>query len=178
MTGTAHEIEPIDLDPGSAALDGVNLIEASAGTGKTYNITALFLRALLQFMEAREERGIPNVLVVTFTEAATQELRERIRSRLREAIAALAAGRCADSDAFLKGLIEAYPGEAGADAARYLTGELRRFDEASIFTIHGFCQRVLQENSFEAGGLFELELSEDDRGLYREAAEEALLQKS
>ncbi|MCK5529199.1 MAG: UvrD-helicase domain-containing protein, partial [Kiritimatiellae bacterium] len=54
---------------------GTNLIEASAGTGKTYSIQTLFLRLVIT-------EGIPvqKILVVTFTEAATKELRERLRS--------------------------------------------------------------------------------------------------
>src|SRR5690554_5532353 len=96
---------PQALDPSTVPLDGINLIEASAGTGKTYNITALFLRALLDYRARDEELAIPNVLVVTFTEAATQELRERIRSRLREAVQALEQGGCSDSDRFLASLL-------------------------------------------------------------------------
>lgn len=173
MNHPGHAMPPRELDPGTVALDGINLIEASAGTGKTYNITALFLRALLVFRDSTAELAIPNVLVVTFTEAATQELRERIRSRLREAIAALEQGSCGEHDAFLAGLLESHQGEeARTELARYLTTQLRRFDEAAIFTIHGFCQRVLQENTFDAGSLFELELTQDDRGLIRDAVED------
>ena len=173
MNHPGHAMPPRELDPGTVALDGINLIEASAGTGKTYNITALFLRALLAFRDSTAELARPNVLVVTSPEAATQELRERIRSRLREATAALEQGSCGEHDAFLAGLLESHQGEeARTELARYLTTQLRRFDEAAIFTIHGFCQRVLQENTFDAGSLFELELTQDDRGLIRDAVED------
>ena len=61
-----------------APLEGVNLIEASAGTGKTYTLTSLYIRLLI-------EQGllVDQILVVTFTVAATQELKDRIRQRLK-----------------------------------------------------------------------------------------------
>ena len=69
------------LDPATITLDGIQLIEASAGTGKTYTITQLFIRLLVE-----KNLEIENILVATFTEAATAELRDRIRSKLREAL--------------------------------------------------------------------------------------------
>ncbi|WP_035254069.1 exodeoxyribonuclease V subunit beta [Desulfatiglans anilini] len=151
------------FDLAHSPLDGVNLIEASAGTGKTYAITGLFLRLLL-------EKGLPvsDILVVTFTEAATAELKDRIRRRLREAEAWLA-GEGGD-DPFLEALF--------ADAAR--PEDLRRrlrlavtgFDEAAIFTIHGFCQRMLYEKAFESGVLFDTELRPDLTTLNREGVED------
>ena len=167
----ARDFDPVELE----SLDGLHLIEASAGTGKTFNIATLFVRyiAEIEHPVLRRPLEVGDVLVVTFTEAATQELRERIRSRLREAIAALEQGSCGEHDAFLAGLLESHQGEeARTELARYLTTQLRRFDEAAIFTIHGFCQRVLQENTFDAGSLFELELTQDDRGLIRDAVED------
>ena len=68
------------LDPRTAPLDGATLVEASAGTGKTYVLTSLFLRLLLE-----KRLPVDQILVVTFTEAATEELRGRIRKRLAEA---------------------------------------------------------------------------------------------
>lgn len=172
MTHSIQTLLPQPLDPGVVELAGINLIEASAGTGKTYNITALFLRALLAFRDSAKELAIPNVLVVTFTDAATQELRERIRSRLRAAIQALEQGQCDSGDLFLQGLLDDRSSAEHAELARYLTAQLRRFDEASIFTIHGFCQRVLQEHGFDTGSLFELELAQDDSGLIRDAVDD------
>ena len=75
MTATHSLIEP--LDPISIPLQGINLIEASAGTGKTYTITTLFIRLILE-----KNLLVNRILVVTFTEAATEELRDRIRRRL------------------------------------------------------------------------------------------------
>ncbi|MCI3951145.1 MAG: exodeoxyribonuclease subunit beta, partial [Burkholderiales bacterium] len=71
---------PARLDPLEAPLDGITLVEANAGTGKTWTITALYLRLLLE-----AERPVESILVVTFTEIATAELRDRIRTRLAEA---------------------------------------------------------------------------------------------
>jgi exodeoxyribonuclease V beta subunit len=144
-------------------LDGRNLIEASAGTGKTFTIAGVYLRLVL-------ERQLPvgQILVVTFTEAATKELRERIRSRLRDAEDAFAGG--ANSDPFLAGLLTVFPDAAAA--RRLLTAALRSFDEAAIFTIHGFCQRMLQDNPFESGSLYDTELVTDQQRLLREIAED------
>ncbi len=135
------------LDALNADLDG-GLIEASAGTGKTYTITTLFLRLLLT-------RGLTvgEILVVTFTTAATAELRERIRRRLREALAACDG---AGGDAVLAALV-ASAGDPVVARSR-LQAALRDFDEAAIFTIHGLCKRVLTHHAFESGVSFDAEL--------------------
>lgn len=140
---------------------GTTLMEASAGTGKTWQITALVLRLLL-FNRLRIEQ----VLVVTFTEAATAELRDRIRTRLRDAAHAVASRRADPShradDALLDGLVDhlVHMGEIEA-AHDHLDTALRAFDQAHISTIHGFCRRVLQEHAFEGGVDFETELVTD-----------------
>ncbi len=144
---------------------GVTLIEASAGTGKTYSIAALFLRLVL-------EEGVPihQILAVTYTEAATKELRERIRTRLREALAALRSlpGSTAASDP----VIEAFRAANGDSnqAATRLELAVQCFDEARIFTIHGFCQRALRDHAFESGTRYEAELVADSRPLLEEVA--------
>ena len=81
------------LDPLDTPLAGFNLIEASAGTGKTYTITALYLRLVV---EARIP--VNRILVVTYTNAATKELRDRIRSRLAQIRHAFLDGRAAAGD--------------------------------------------------------------------------------
>ena len=134
-------------------LEGMNLIEASAGTGKTFTIAGLFLRLVLESCLAVHE-----ILVVTFTEAATGELQERVRRRLREAAAAFARG--SSEDPFLQGLLERSRDRA-ADSRR-LAEALRGFDQAAITTIHGFCRRMLREHAFESGELFDTELIPDD----------------
>lgn len=152
------------FDPLRSPLEGTNLIEASAGTGKTYTITCLFLRLILE-----KRLTVNDILVVTYTVAATEELRDRIRKKIREAMEAYAKGDC--QDLFLKGLIQKVP-EAG-DAMSLLRSSLRDFDEASIFTIHSFCQRTLHESAFESGSLFDTELEpEQETGIMEEIVED------
>ncbi|WP_042829717.1 UvrD-helicase domain-containing protein, partial [Xanthomonas citri] len=175
-------------------LHGVRLIEASAGTGKTFTLATLFTRLVV-------ERGlrIGQILAVTFTEAATQELRRRIRERLVLAAslvpdapppfvgAALAAGDLADDPSRPGPLLHATPDVllTGAILATHLAGAsetpaaLRRrlqqaveeIDLAAVFTIHGFCARVLREHALESGQAFAApELLANDRELLGEVA--------
>jgi len=132
---------------------GRSLIEASAGTGKTWTLTALYARLLLE-----KQLSVSQILVVTFTTAATAELRERIRKRLAELLAVYEQGP--GDDALLNELHAKYPDAA---SHRRLLLAVHGFDEAAIFTIHGFCQRALQDAAFEAGGDFDNELTHDDR---------------
>ncbi|OQY55919.1 MAG: exodeoxyribonuclease V subunit beta [Candidatus Parabeggiatoa sp. nov. 2] len=151
------------LDPFSAPLQGTNLIEASAGTGKTYTITTLFIRLILE-----KNLTVDKILVVTFTEAATEELRDRIRRRLREALTAFEQGDSADE--VLAELLAHNPDRN--QASFRLTNALRGFDEAAIFTIHSFCRQMLQDNAFESGVLFDTELVSDQSHLLREIVED------
>lgn len=144
-------------------LRGTNLIEASAGTGKTYTITGLFLRLILE-----KRLSIDKILVVTFTEAATEELRDKIRNRLREAAEAFASGQTDDN--FLGTLIRRENNRK--EGLLRLEEAIRDFDEAAIFTIHGFCKRMLHENAFESGSLFDTELAKDQDHLKREIVED------
>ena len=141
--------------PISAPLDGGLLIEASAGTGKTYTLTTLAARLVV---EAR--RGIEDLLIVTFTVAATGELRTRIWQALhaaRDAVRARAAaggGQAGELAAHWRG--------AGIDhAGALLTRAIRDFDRANITTIHGFCQRALAEFALHAGLPFAFQVSGD-----------------
>ncbi len=144
------------LDPLRLPLGGTALIEASAGTGKTYTITTLFVRLLLE-----RELGVEQILVVTFTRAATAELRERIRTRLLEVLRVLE-GEDPGEDSTLQSLAAQRSdlGDLEGDR-RKLRAALRGFDDAAIFTIHGFCQRMLQEHAFESGAGFDVELVTD-----------------
>jgi len=144
----------------TSPLGGTNLIEANAGTGKTYAIEAIFLRLLLE--EGLEARRI---LVVTFTEAATEELRDRIRTRIRDAMEAFETGG-RTGDPFLDGLVKRHP--RPGQALRVLRDALRDFDEVPIATIHAFCQRALRENVFESHSLFGTEMTPDEEELRRE----------
>ena len=153
------------FSPFAVPLEGSQLIEASAGTGKTYTITSLFLRLILE----RPDMDVRSILVVTFTEAATGELRDRVRSRLRGALDAFQAGQAPADDAFLQELLSRHDRDA---AAALLTSAIADFDEAAIFTIHGFCQRVLRDLAFEAGGLFDTELISSQDDLVRRAVDD------
>lgn len=143
----------MSLDLQTSSFSGRSLIEASAGTGKTWTLTALYARLLLE-----RQLSVSQILVVTYTTAATAELRERIRGRLAELLA-LYEGTPSRDD-FLNQLHQRHP---GPEARRRLLLAVHGFDEAAIFTIHGFCQRALQDAAFEAGGDFDSELTQDDR---------------
>jgi exodeoxyribonuclease V beta subunit len=153
----------LPLDLLNVPLTGTNLIEASAGTGKTYAITGLFLRLLLE-----KNLTVQEILVVTFTEAATAELKDRIRTRLTEAAGAFAAG--GSKDDFLNEIVRRH--RDGEQAAAAVAEAIRTFDLAAISTIHGFCLRILRENAFESGSLFDTEVAADEANLTREAVED------
>lgn len=140
--------------------EGAMLIEASAGTGKTFTIAFLVLRLLLE----RPELTIDRILVTTFTELATAELRSRIRERLREALAVFQGANT--DDELLQQLRERHADHEAA--ATQLETALVNFDQAAIYTIHGFCQRVLGDRAFESGTLFDAELLTNQRELLRE----------
>ncbi|MDO9600249.1 MAG: UvrD-helicase domain-containing protein [Azoarcus sp.] len=157
-----------DLDVFGCPLDGIGLIEASAGTGKTWNICGLYLRQLLE-----RDVQVGALLVVTFTRAATAELSTRIRDRIVDTLRVLDGGD-PGSDAFVPQLI-ATVAASGVDPARMvqrLRHALQTFDEAAIFTIHGFCQRALADTPFAAGLPYALELTEDDSALRVEVAQD------
>jgi exodeoxyribonuclease V beta subunit len=142
---------------------GTVLLEASAGTGKTYTITGVLLRMLLEDVVEHVEQA----LVVTFTVAAADELKNRLRAGIRRALQACSAG--SDPDPFFQGL--ARHGPAGVER---LQRALDEFDQASVMTIHGFCKRLLEEAAFESDQPFELDFAADDGALLDAAAADAL----
>ena len=157
-------------------LDGVRLIEASAGTGKTFTLATLVTRLVI-------ERGlrVEQILAVTFTRAATQELRERLRKRLLLAarIAAACSGETGfDADAtdpaytLTRSLIDTQLQREGIAALRArLQQAAYAIDLAAVFTIDGFCARVLAENALETGqALIAAEMVGGDRSLRDEVA--------
>jgi exodeoxyribonuclease V beta subunit len=143
-------------------LFGARLIEASAGTGKTFTIASLYLRLLLGHGEKPYGHGRPlsveQILVVTFTEAAMAELKGRIRARIHAARLAFIRGQ--SSDPSIQALLDDIDDPSLA-ATRLLDAE-REMDSAAIFTIHGFCQRMLVQNAFESGARFENEFITDE----------------
>lgn len=120
----------------SIDLDKHGLIEASAGTGKTYTIEHLVVRIIVE-----KNISIENILLVTFTEKATGELKTRIRKTIEDELAA---------------------GKNSPEATERLHNSLLNFDSASIYTIHGFCQSILRDFSFEQKQLFDFDVINDD----------------
>jgi exodeoxyribonuclease V beta subunit len=149
------------LDAATVFLEGIHLVEASAGTGKTYAITSLYLRAVVELGLLPEK-----ILVVTFTRAATAELRERIRARLRSAqselrtvIEAVERGEeILPTDPCLQAVARSESTLRLAVAR--LENSLLVIDEAAVMTIHGFCARVLEGNAFESRMALAVEMIE------------------
>ncbi|QIB50781.1 exodeoxyribonuclease V subunit beta [Pseudomonas sp. OIL-1] len=152
-------------------LRGSRLIEASAGTGKTFTISALYLRLVLG--HGGSEAGLgrellpPEILVVTFTDAATRELRDRIRARLVEAAQAFR-GELANADTVLQSLLDDYDAADWPACARRLDIAAQWMDQAAVSTIHSWCQRMLREHAFDSGSLFTQQLETDHSELLAE----------
>lgn len=184
------------LNPLILPLNQNALIEASAGTGKTYTITTLYLRALLGLIDNEQElapKSIEQILVVTFTEAATQEIRDRVRKKLLEAQQVLLTDELTgkpnqkickpntqtEFDSNLVELLntyitrwlhcqqtslETYSTEQAVLAAYHrLQNAITLIDEASIFTIHGFCHRCIKQFAFETNSSFDQRFEMDNK---------------
>lgn len=152
-------LSPFDLRSASLAR-GTVLLEASAGTGKTYTLVGVLLRMLLEGVVER----LDQVLVVTFTVAATEELKTRLRGALRRTLRA--ADGAPENDPFFVALA------AIPNAKERVRAAIDDFDQVVIATIHGFCKRVLEEAAFESREPFELEFTTDPVPLlYRAAAD-------
>lgn len=152
---------------GEFPLKGVSLIEASAGTGKTWSIASLYVRLLLDAL-----LPVERILVVTYTNAATEELRGRIAARLREvrdALRAPSVGRLAASADALLAHLGSGPRDYRRDCLR-IELALESFEQSAIHTIHGFCQRALSDAAFESGEPFETELITNEAALAVEIA--------
>jgi len=146
-------------------LNGVKLIEASAGTGKTYTITNLYLRHIF------EGRSPADILVVTFTNAATEELRGRIRARVHDTLKLFNKPEPCE-DGFLSLLLaqrQSLDSKNQQRQLRQLQLALRSMDEAAIFTIHGFCQRALTDHALSSCQAFDSTLLNNDLALWEEA---------
>lgn len=144
---------------------GVSLIEASAGTGKTYALSMLALRFIVEKAITIEE-----MLIVTFTNLATEELKERIRRQLFAA-----KQRLENATATVDEPMETWINQLGIDpnlAKQRIRLALLNIDQASIYSIHGFCQKALQEYAMESGQLFDSELITDIREIRQEIADD------
>ncbi|GED46801.1 RecBCD enzyme subunit RecB [Vreelandella aquamarina] len=163
--------QPTPLNPLTLPLHGSRLIEASAGTGKTFTIALLYVRLVLGGQHSEDDTAFvrpltpPEILVVTFTNAATQELRERIRHRLVEAAAVF---RHQGEDSLLLALRSQYPEVTWPACARRLELAAEWMDEAAVSTIHSWCYRMLREHAFDSGSLFSLNLENDQQELEQE----------
>ncbi len=159
------KLTAVALDTMTFPLHGARLIEASAGTGKTFTIAGLYLRLLLGHGDVSTRHQQPltvdQILVVTFTEAATAELRDRIRSRIHQARIAFARGE--SNDPVIQPLLNEVSDHNYA--ASLLLNAERQMDEAAVYTIHGFCQRMLTQNAFESGSRFNNEFVTDETQL-------------
>ncbi|KXJ60160.1 MAG: exodeoxyribonuclease V subunit beta [Alteromonas sp. Nap_26] len=164
------------LDVVGMPLRGRHLIEASAGTGKTFNITRLYLRLLLE-----KALTVKDILVMTFTKAATEEIKGRIAKTLREATQiwqkAIDNNNQIDPncDAVYQHLFN--NNDALESLARLKAAQLE-LDDASVFTIHGFCQHVIAQLAFDSGFAMSLNLAKDTSDLYLQAAEDYIRQLS
>lgn len=159
------------LDPLTLPLSGLQVIEASAGTGKTWTLAALYVRLVLGHAPGHSDisQGLfpPQILVMTFTDAATAELRGRIRARLAQAARYFHHGEQPglEVDDFLRALrAEIDAGQWPACAER-LDVAAQWMDEAAIFTIHGWSSRMLKTHAFDSASLFQQSRVEDSARL-------------
>jgi exodeoxyribonuclease V beta subunit len=128
------------------SLDGTKLIEASAGTGKTFTLSGLYIRFII------EKKLLPeNILVLTFTKAATAELKTRLRNQLIECKNHLVGIELVknEDDQALFNLYESY--KSNEKALKYIEIALICFDQAAIYTINGFCQKVIDDYNSDCG---------------------------
>ncbi len=143
------------FEASTVPLQGSNLIEASAGTGKTYSIAILLLRLLLE-----KQISIKEILMVTFTKAAVAELEERIRLFIR--LAYQYSLQEAIEDATICIIVSNAIEKNDRDSVGKLLRDAVIFlDETSVLTIHSFCQQTLTEFAFETNQLFGAELLQD-----------------
>src|SRR6201996_7812726 len=196
MNVTTSSAAAAALDPLRFPLRGSSLIEASAGTGKTFTIAMLYVRLVLGHAGSGSEdvdadmgmdadsyakvaRALtpPEILVVTFTEAATKELRERIRARLVDAAGYFRADpdeveaeatALSTGDDLLHDLRAEYAPEQWPGCARRLQLAAEWMDEAAVSTIHGWCNRMLSEHAFDSDSLFSQTLETDQSALQAE----------
>lgn len=143
-------------------LFGKHLIEASAGTGKTYNITRIYLRLLLE-----RKLTVDQILVMTFTKDATEEIKGRIDSFIREALNNWEI--LVKKDDFFREIANNIEFE---EVKFLLNRALLFLDEAAIFTIHGFCKRVLSQHAFVSGVSFNAKMETDCKDLIEEACQD------
>ncbi|MBK2029202.1 exodeoxyribonuclease V subunit beta [Francisella noatunensis] len=152
-----------NLDANTITLQDRHIIEASAGTGKTFNITELYIRLLV------EKRLLPSqILVMTFTKDATQEIIGRVEAKIRDVLENISEGK--EVKVSIKGqetLIQ-----KGDENYKHLKRSLLEIDEAAIFTIHGFCKKVLSEQAFASGMEMDVSMEVDTSDILQKVVED------
>ncbi|MBA3603113.1 MAG: UvrD-helicase domain-containing protein [Parachlamydiaceae bacterium] len=143
---TTMTIQPFQVLERSQNIHSSYVLEASAGTGKTYSIENIVVRLLI---DENTPCTLENILVVTFTKAATADLKSRIRQSIQYALAILYSCQIDDAPDYLIALLEQEE-SSQLYAKRQLENALACFEQAPVFTIHGFCHRMLKEYVFEA----------------------------
>lgn len=159
-----------DLDVLHLPLHGIRLIEASAGTGKTYNLIIIYLRLLLNLRGEKTFKGscpltTKEILVVTFTNAAAQELRKRIKDSIKQFQLDCIYGY---SHNYLFSKLLSQINNINL-AMTLLSVAAKEINQASIFTIHGFCQKILTEYTIDLQILFHLTITKDELVIYQQA---------
>ena len=147
---------------------GPHFLEASAGTGKTFAIEHLVARLIL---EAKDSIAMEHILVVTFTREATRELKRRIRQNLQRLYKNIRE-KTSDLD-YVQAILEKGP-VALLQAQERLESALIFFDSASIYTLHSFCYKLIQEFAFETQNGFNL--SDPDEHAYLSTLQYAVRQ--
>ena len=173
LSSVTHSTAPVflPLDVQALPLAHRHLIEASAGTGKTFNITRIAIKVLLV-----KKISITQLLIVTFTKAATQELRARIAQTLQEFIGMLE-GEPNDWDPLLTHIISTDINISVENALRMLKVAVFEMDEAAIFTINSFCGRMLTQSSFLTHRPFDQAIIDDSESIYIEVIQDWFLQQ-
>lgn len=151
-----------DFNAATVELQSSNLIEASAGTGKTYSIAILLLRLILE-----KQLSVKEILMVTFTKAAVAELQERIRLFIRTAHKA-SLGKEVKDDNIAQLVEKAIAASDITTVQQQLRDAVLLLDETAVLTIHSFCQQTLNEFAFETNQLFGAEIIGDTTDLVEE----------
>ncbi len=165
MTSTRAEFDAL-----TQPLEGFHAIEASAGTGKTYSSTLLWLRLLLE-----RRLRVDQILVTTFTRAATGELQERLLASLRRALLS-AKNATAHRDEAEARIVSRLRDRLGQHSVvEQIEAALSSFDLAPVQTIHGFCQSLISRHSLELGCDPALELTGDASEMLAELVNDELM---
>ena len=149
------------FDVMDVSLENSKLIEASAGTGKTFSVAILVIRLILE-----RKTPVDKILMVTFTKAAVAELETRIRKFIRTGYRFVSGKKQLEEGDMIRIVIENAPGTV-EEKKVLLTRAVRCLDNLSVMTIHSFCQMTINEFTFETGQSFDFEVVTDDYELLK-----------